>query len=57
MAQCDAAAEMGLRPEPVTAFDLWLRRHLSKDTGAALVESLPAEWLCLLSPDQDAPRV
>lgn len=43
-----------MRPEYVAAFDLWLRRQLSKDIGTALAEPLPEEWVRLLSPNQDA---
>ena len=43
-----------MRPEPLAAFDLWLRQQLAKDTGNALVEPLPAEWMRLLSPERDA---
>ncbi len=52
MAQCNAATEIGMRPEPMAAFDLWLRRQLAKDTAAALAEPLPDEWMRLLSPDR-----
>ena len=43
-----------MRPEPLAAFDLWLRRQLVKDTAASLTDPLPEEWTRLLSPDQDA---